>query len=207
MIFSTKRIRQWQRSLLDHVVKVNPRLGLEDRAEFFTRIFESYLPRESSILDIGGGWGFYSEPLRKRGHSVTVLEVVKPGFQKAPVVLYDANRFPFADKSFDVSLLITVLHHTPDPEKVLREVHRVTRKAVIVVEDIYRHRLGRLWTHLRDQFYNFELFGHPSQFRTKKDWLETLQRNKFSLVKEKELYTRLAGLRILNGVFILELTQ
>ena len=65
-----------------------------------------------------------------RSHRLTVLDVVKPGFQKSPVVVYDGGRFPFSDKSFDVSLLVTMLHHVPDPESIIREAGRVTRKSV-----------------------------------------------------------------------------
>ena len=84
-------------------------------------LFENQLPQESRILDLGGGWGFYTEPLEKRGHQTAVVDVVKPGYQKAPVVIYGGERIPFEDKSFDVTILITMLHHVPDPEKLVRE--------------------------------------------------------------------------------------
>lgn len=202
-----KKIRKFQRNLLDGVVRNNPSLGLEARAEFFTRIFDKYLDSKSRILDIGGGWGFYAAPLEKRGHSCTVLDVVKPGYQKAPVVIYDPQEsFPFKDGSFDTSLLVTVLHHVPDPAAILREARRVTRKTLIVVEDLYHHELGRWWTIWRDQLYNFEFFGHPCQFRKKEDWLQLFRQEGFSLVKEERVYTWMAGLRILNGVFVLKPT-
>ncbi len=200
-----KKIRKFQRHLLDEIVRRNPSLGLEARAEFFTRIFEKYLKPQSRILDIGGGWGFYAAPLEKRGHSHTVLEVIKPGYQKAPVLIYDPERpFPFPDKSFDVSLLVTVLHHIPDPAAVLREAKRVTRDKVIVVEDLYHHPAGRVWTILRDQFYNLEFFGHPCQFKKREEWLEFFSGLGFRAAGEESVYTWMAGLRIFNGVFALE---
>ena len=191
--------------MLDYVVRHHPALGLDKRADFFVQHFEPYLKPNSRVLDIGGGWGFYAEPFRKRGHHLTVLDVVKPGFQKAPAVIYKGGeRIPFPDKSFDASLLMTVLHHIPDPEFVIREAKRVTRGILIVVEDLYHHPLGRLWTILRDRFYNFEFFGHPCQFKKREEWLGIFQKHGFSLVEEKEIYTRLSGLRILNGLFVLQ---
>lgn len=199
------RIRKFQRRLLDGVVRKNPSLGLEGRAEFFTRIIENYLEPASRILDIGGGWGFYADPLEKRGHSCTVLDIIKPGYQKAPVVIYDPQApFPFADGSFDASLLMTVMHHVPDPAVLLREARRVTRKTLIVVEDLYHHELGKWWTILRDQIYNFEYFGHPCQFKTKKNWRALFRECGFLPVKEESVYTWMAGMRILNGVFVLK---
>jgi ubiquinone/menaquinone biosynthesis C-methylase UbiE len=199
------KIRKFQRHLLDSLVRANPSIGLAGRAEFFTRLFENHLGPQSRILDIGGGWGFYADPLEKRGHSCTVLDIIKPGYQKSPVVIYNpADPFPFPDQSFDASILVTVLHHVPDPAAVLREARRVTRKTLIVVEDLYHHELGRWWTILRDQIYNFEFFGHPCQFRKKEAWLELFRASGFSPVKEDRVYTWMAGMRILNGVFVLQ---
>lgn len=168
-------------------------------------MYENDLAPQSRILDIGGGWGFYGEPLEKRGHSHTVLEVIKPGYQKAPAVIYDPRQpFPFADKSFDVSLLMTVLHHIPDPESVLREAIRVTREKIIITEDLYHHLPGRLWTILRDQIYNFEFFGHPCQFRKAEEWREVFKGLGLEVLREEKVYTWMAGLRILNGLFVLK---
>ncbi|MCM8775602.1 MAG: methyltransferase domain-containing protein [Candidatus Omnitrophica bacterium] len=190
------------RNLLDGMVRDCPYIGLDRRAEKFVQLFENHIPAASEILDIGGGWGFYEEPLRLRGHKVTVLDVVKPGFQKAPVVVYENGRFPFKDKSFDVSLLITVLHHTRAPDAIIREAHRVTRYCVIVVEDLYHHTAGRWWTVLRDCIYNLEFFGHPCNFKKKGEWKALFKRLGFSLAEAKEIYTWLCGLRILNGIFV-----
>ena len=200
------QMRRFQHDMLDKIVRSCPGLGLEKRAEFFTRLFENYLDPESEILDIGGGWGFYDEPLKRRGHHPVVLDVRRPGYQKAPVVLYDGyGRFPFPDKSFDTSLLITVLHHIADPAAVLEEAWRVTRKTVVLIEDLYHHALGRWWTVLRDRIYNFEFFGHPCQFRKREEWLQMVRGLGFSLAEEHRVYTWLGGLRILNGLFVLKI--
>lgn len=179
--------------------------GLEARAENFIRLFEKYLPQESQTLDIGGGWGFYAELLARRGHQVVVLDVVKRGFQKAPVILYQGVRMPFADKSFDVALLMGVLHHTSHPEAVVREAKRVTRKFLVVVEDLYHHSLGRFWTEWRDRLYNFEFAGHPCQFKKSDEWVAFFDQLGFTLLEEKKVMTWLAGLRILNGLFVFQI--
>ncbi len=199
-----KKIRKIQRHILDEMVRRTSVASLEKRAEFFAGRFGEVLPAGSRVLDIGGGWGFYAGPLERRGHSLTVLDVVKPGLQKSPVVVYDGGRFPFADKSFDACLLVTMLHHVPDSAAIIREAGRVTRRFLIVVEDLYHHMLGRFWTVLRDRFYNFEFFGHPCQFRKKEEWVELFAKQGYSLLQEEEVYTRLAGLRILNGIFVFE---
>ena len=200
-----EKIRIWQRRMMDSIIRRNPALGLDQRAEYFVSLFERYLPEQSSILDVGGGWGFYAKPLRIRGHSVSILDIVKPGIQKAPVILYDGIKFPFEDKSLDVTLLITVLHHIRNPERVVLEVKRVTRKCLVVVEDLYQHRFGRWWTILRDKIFNFEYVGHPCQFKKQEEWLQFFEGHGFSLVEAKQVSTRLAGLSVLNGLYIFKL--
>lgn len=189
---------------MDHLVSSNPNLGLDRRAEFFTDHFADDLPRDSTVLDIGGRWGFYVKPLETRGHDVTVLDVVKPSFQKAPVVIYDGLKIPFQDQSFDASLLVTVLHHVDDLDSLVREVRRVTRKRLIVIEDLYHHLPGRWWTILRDRIYNFEWVGHPCHFKKADEWILFFERHGFKLTARKDVYTWLCGMRILNGIFIFE---
>lgn len=198
-------IRDLQHRALSFAVKSNPNLGLEDRAEGFVKIFEKFLPDQSRVLDIGGGWGFYHEPLKQRGHHTTVIDVVKPGIQKCPVIIYDGGQMPFEDKSFDVSMFVTVLHHIPDIDHVVNEALRVTRKRLIVVEDLYNHPMGRLWTVLRDQIYNFEFFGHPKNFKKSSEWNDYFRQKGLDLIFEQELTTRLTGLSILNGVKVFDL--
>jgi len=44
----------------------------------------------------------------------------------------DAQRLPFSEGSFDLVLLLEVLEHVGDPERVLEEVHRVSGKYLLV---------------------------------------------------------------------------
>lgn len=198
------QIRTVQRRSLDWIVGHFPKVGLDRRAEGFVSLFREFISPRARVLDIGGSWGFYVEPLRcSLECEVTVLDVVEPGFRKAPVVTYEGDQIPFPDRSFDVSLLVTVLHHVRFPEKVLAEAKRVSRRWVIVVEDLYHHWAGRLWTILRDSFYTLEFVGHPHQFRKKEEWRECFKALGFRIASEKEVYTSLLGIPILNGVFVL----
>ena len=133
------RIRLWQRNLHTWAVENFFIRSMEERAELFAQHFEDFLTPKSHILDIGGAWGFYFDPLCKRGHYLTVLDVAKSRYHRAPTVIYNpADPFPFLDQSVDASFLITMLHHTPDPSRLLEEAKRVTRGVIVVVSRTYR---------------------------------------------------------------------
>jgi ubiquinone/menaquinone biosynthesis C-methylase UbiE len=51
---------------------------------------------------------------------------------KIPVTAFDGEHLPFPDKSVDVVMFVYVLHHTNDPEVLLREAQRVALKAVVL---------------------------------------------------------------------------
>jgi len=197
-------LQAFQRRILDGIVRHFAHRALEVRAEKMVRLFEKQIPRGSRILDLGGGWGFYAEPLKKGGHEHLVLDVVNPGYQKAPVVLYDGSKIPFPDESFDVTILVTMLHHVPDPQALFKEVRRVTRQQVIVVEDLYHHAVGRFWTICRDRLLNIEFATHPHQFRKDGAWREFFKAAGFEVSSFKSFYTWLSGFRILNGVYVLQ---
>ena len=197
-------LQVFQRRILDGIVRYFAHGALEARAEKMVQLFENQIPARSRILDLGGGWGFYTEPLTKRGHEHLVLDVVSPGYQKASVVLYDGSRIPFPDQSFDVTVLVTMLHHVPDPEALFKEVQRVTRHKVVVVEDLYHHAAGRFWTICRDRLLNVEFMSHPHQFRTDGGWRGFFKASGSEVSSFKSFYTWLMGFRILNGIYVLE---
>jgi SAM-dependent methyltransferase len=96
-------------------------------------------------LNVGSGHGFFSRASRQAGIRMTSLEVPVRDAPRDEVdlVIYDGERMPFADGAFDASIALYVLHHTVAPARVLGEMKRVTRKRIILVEELYRHLPGK----------------------------------------------------------------
>jgi ubiquinone/menaquinone biosynthesis C-methylase UbiE len=88
-------------------------------------------------------------------------------------VIANATDLPFDDAQFDVGLLLTVLHHTPDPDRVLREAARVANR-LIVIEDTFHSPGKRRLVELADSIANLEFRGHPHRNRTDAQWRRTL---------------------------------
>jgi 2-polyprenyl-3-methyl-5-hydroxy-6-metoxy-1,4-benzoquinol methylase len=96
---------------------------------------------KATILDVGGGHGQLAVPLCHQGFDVTVLgsadscrhriqSVIDKG--RCKFVVGNVIALPFPDKSFDVTLCFRLLPHCGQWEKLISELCRVSKQAVIV---------------------------------------------------------------------------
>jgi ubiquinone/menaquinone biosynthesis C-methylase UbiE len=65
--------------------------------------------------------------------------LVRPG-TAISVRAYDGVTLPEADASYDVVMMIDVLHHTDDPTLLLREAGRVSKQGILI-KDHFRDGL------------------------------------------------------------------
>ena len=131
---------------------------------------QNYLNKDDKILDIGCGPASVSLLLTQKGYDVTPLDIKDLSFTDSikPVV-YDGNHIPFEDKEFDVSLLLTVLHHVHDPIKLISEAVRVSKK-IILIEDVYDNPFQKYLTYFADSLINLEIIGHPHSNKSDRQW-------------------------------------
>ena len=115
----------------------------------FLSVLAPWIPRRSALLDVGAGSGLLARALTDAlDLHATLVDVVNNNESHLPFVLCDGGRLPFQDRTFDVALLAFVLHHAPQPMRVLREARRVSRR-LIILEDTYRSLVERAfaaWT-------------------------------------------------------------
>jgi len=146
------------------------------RAEVKRKRLMPFYPSPENILEVGSGNGALTVLLRKAGHAVQALDIAdRSVFPSVNPILYDGDRFPFADRTFDTCQLITMLHHTPEPEHLIREAMRVADR-IIIMEDIYEGELQKRITFLADSLVNGEFHGHPHTNRTDAAWREAFAR-------------------------------
>ncbi|MCW5771194.1 MAG: class I SAM-dependent methyltransferase [Rhodospirillaceae bacterium] len=106
------------------------------RARWSARRIRPWVGPADRVLDIGAGDGHLGlELTRSCGCAVTAVDVTDTNRTSQPLVLYDGKTLPFADGSFDVGLLLFVLHHAEDPERLLRDAMRVCRR-IVAFEDM-----------------------------------------------------------------------
>jgi len=140
-----------------------------------------FLHSGDKILDIGVGAGGNSCFLLKKGFQVKGVDVADLSiYQDLKAQLYDGKCLPFQDKEFEVALLIHVLHHCENPEKILKEAKRVAKR-VIFIEDTYRNPLEKLVVSVSDMLGNFEFWLHP--YKTSGQWQEFCKANDWQVIK------------------------
>lgn len=153
------------------------------KASLFVHYFEDYLTPGNAVLDIGAGTCNFSELMGNRGLKITAVDVCDLSFvDSIKPVLFDGKTLPFGDQTFEVALLIHVLHHTTNPEILLSEASRVARR-IVIVEDIITNPVQKYITYYADNLLNLEFHGHPHSNKSDTEW--------------RQLFTRY-GLRLLD---------
>lgn len=108
------------------------------------------------VLDVGSGQGIDLVEYARAGARVTGVDLTPRHVELArahlqalglggSVVQGDAERLPLVDASFDRVSSNGVLHHTPDIDAALREVHRVLRLGGEARIVLYNRRSLHYW--------------------------------------------------------------
>lgn len=143
---------------------------LNTRAKGLADTVSPYLNKGDLILDIGPASCTVTEALIKQDLRVFPLDI--ENFSIVDTVLptiYDGYRMPFKDNQFETSLILFVLHHTPDPIKVLIEAKRVSRK-ILVFEDIVTSPVHKFLTASLDSLMNLEFYNQPHTNKRDDEW-------------------------------------
>ena len=89
-----------------------------------------------TVLNVGAGTGSY-EPADRDVTAVepsALMRAQRPA-GAAPCVAASAEHLPFADRSFDVAMAVSTVHHWSDPIAGLRELRRVAHRVVVFTFD------------------------------------------------------------------------
>lgn len=151
----------------------------ERRVEVLSRHLAELLPRDASVIDVGSGDGRLARrvqslrsDLRVRGVDVLVrpdaLIRVEP---------FDGVHLPYADREFDVVMMIDVLHHASDQASLLRETARVAKRAVVIKDHVVSGRLARPTLSFMDWVGNARHgVALPYSYLTEAQWQESFAR-------------------------------
>jgi 2-polyprenyl-3-methyl-5-hydroxy-6-metoxy-1,4-benzoquinol methylase len=98
-----------------------------------------------TVLEVCCGSGMLAEELARRGAQVTGIDFSPAAVARAQerarrygfaarFLVADAEHLPFPNRSFDVVAVHDGLHHLDDPYRAIREMARVARDGVLILE-------------------------------------------------------------------------
>ena len=108
------------------------------RQNVLVHMIGPHLKPGDRVLDAGCGFGHLGRALMDAFPDVRVegVENVRREGELIPVTAYEGARMPWDDGVFDVVILADVLHHDVNPQRLLAEAVRVSRRLVIIKDHL-----------------------------------------------------------------------
>jgi len=167
------------------------------------RIFP-YIRTSKKIIDIGSGTGDVAFLLQQKGKDITPVDVADfHGPRLVKTTIYDGKMLPFRDNSFDTALLVTVLHHTPNPEIVFTEAERVA-KDIVIIETSYRTSAGKFMTVIADTIANFQFKANWRSYKTDSEWKSFFSKKGYRIVDTQHYTDHDTGIPFLHILYFLK---
>lgn len=124
-----------------------------------------------------------------QGFNVTSLDIVNRNKTNVKLALYDGKKIPFPDNTFDIVIVSFVLIFIPkNIEEIVKELARVSRNYVLVLEDTPQTKLQvffkKLWRLICSPTHPFVLFS-----RTK--WIKIFEASGLSIKEIKDIKVKI----------------
>lgn len=152
---------------------VHARYVLDRRVSILRDHLAPLLPEGGRILDVGAGDGRLAAALAAARPDITIEGIdplVRPG-TLVPVREFDGRRIPFDDGSVDAAILVDVIHHADDGERLLREAVRVARHAVVIKDHLRDGFLAEPTLRFMDRVGNARHgVALPYHYRSEAEW-------------------------------------
>lgn len=153
-----------------------------DRASAIIEEIKPFITKKDRIMDLGSGLCDVTHTLRGRNYNITAVDIKDLSvFEDLIPIVYDGRKLPFPDDSFDICLLLDMLHHTPNPENIIMEAKRVSKK-LIIMENIYQGTRQKYLSFIMDSVTNMEFFDHPHTNKTDTAWKEIFKKFNLHLI-------------------------
>lgn len=187
------------------------------RNKFYHNYFKKWiyqLPKDSVILEIGGGSGFDLLPLLKKGYSViesdisvksvksikSKVEVKYPQYKNQVIYLVaDGQNLPLSDASVVATFMVAAFHHFENQQKALSEIRHVTQKEGLIILAMEPSKFMMWFTKLFQKLKKLRIHqGHSKADEThqgySKSELEKVIGHRSSVIKLKRVWLLLGFL-------------
>lgn len=125
---------KWNKFWRSSEVGVSP-----TRKNLFREFMEIELPKKSKVLDVGCGSGTLAHFWKEQGYNVTGFDISEKSLEISRnkgiyCVKGDiTKKLPFDDNTFELVYSDGLLEHFKNPDYVLKEIFRASRKHVLTI--------------------------------------------------------------------------
>jgi SAM-dependent methyltransferase len=121
--------------------RVHRRAIFDRRVKVLSASLASRIPAGASVLDIGCGDGTVGSLVTQLSASIQIrgIEIAPRPNCRIECAAFDGRTVPHPSASFDISMLVDVLHHAPDAQgiaQLLSEAARVSRRYILVKDHL-----------------------------------------------------------------------
>jgi SAM-dependent methyltransferase len=152
--------------------KLHDKFVYNHRMELLSDIISTQLHDGQKILDIGCGDGKIDYLImQKKKVDIIGVDVLVRSTTYIPVQEYDGHVLPFTSNTFDVVLLIDVLHHIGVPLGIMQEAKRIAKGNVIIKDHLREGFLAYSTLKFMDYFGNAHYGVRlPYNYLNKSEW-------------------------------------
>lgn len=175
------------------------------RAKNIASQMNGFIKKRGRVLDIGLGNGFVAKEIRDyyKVHMEGV-DIVDYNETDIKNTIYNGLNLPFKDNSFDCIIILQTLHHCTDQIQVLKEVKRVSKKRIIIMEDVYNNYFEKVITFMHDYISNKRKgVDCLYYFHNKKEWKSIFDKLGLKIEKEKDTVSKYLFLNFNSVMYVL----
>jgi ubiquinone/menaquinone biosynthesis C-methylase UbiE len=148
------------------------------RWKYLVRRLSPRLKNSKKVLDLGASCGRLASNLAKELPGTNFIGVdtfVQPKTY-IPITKYDGEHIPFPNNSFDCVMIIDVLHHDNNPEKILKEAKRVSKKYILIKDHYWNNKIDLFLLKFSDYIGNKPYAVKlPYNFLKSTEWNDLIQ--------------------------------
>ncbi len=147
------------------------------RVRVLSENLAAVVPEGARVLDVGAGDGLVAASLLPLRPDLTVegIDVLVRPRSHIEVRPFDGDTIPYEDGSFDVALLVDVVHHADHPLELLSEARRVARSCLVIKDQTLEGFLADRTLRFMDRVGNARHgVALPHTYWSKARWLEVV---------------------------------
>ncbi|MDD4333695.1 MAG: class I SAM-dependent methyltransferase [Candidatus Pacebacteria bacterium] len=165
------------------------KLFYQQAADKMCNDFKDYISLNANVLDLGCGSGILAKKIEKKFKAnIQGVDVVDMRVNDVSLKIYNGSDLSFiSDNEFDTVLISYVLHHTENPESILKQAKRITKKNIIIFEDMNEGLLGKIYCYFHGRLFDFFFLRKsiPAKFFNEKEWKEIFNELGLKIVYSK----------------------